>query len=105
MSKTILITGVAGLLGSRLADWIIENHPEHKVLGIDDLSGGYKENINPKVEMYYVNLVKHSFVLSTIFNNGLSTISGAYGSLVADVGNSAHQSDLLQQSLNYIEIM
>jgi len=23
--KTILITGVAGLLGSRLADWIIEN--------------------------------------------------------------------------------
>ena len=69
MSKTILITGVAGLLGSRLADWIIENHPEYKVLGIDDLSGGYKENINPKIEMYYVNLVKHNFVLSTIFNN------------------------------------
>ena len=25
MDKTILITGVAGLLGSRLADWIIKN--------------------------------------------------------------------------------
>ena len=25
MSKNILITGVAGLLGSRLADWIIKN--------------------------------------------------------------------------------
>ena len=24
MSKKVLITGVAGLLGSRLADWIIE---------------------------------------------------------------------------------
>ena len=28
MKKNVLITGVAGLLGSRLADWIIENKPE-----------------------------------------------------------------------------
>ena len=42
----ILITGVAGLIGSRMADWIVENHPECEVIGIDDLSGGYKENIN-----------------------------------------------------------
>ena len=49
MKKTILITGVAGLLGSRLADWIIENKPEYKVVGIDDLSGGYLENINPQI--------------------------------------------------------
>jgi UDP-glucose 4-epimerase len=43
MSKKVLITGVAGLLGSRLADWIIENKPEYKVVGIDDLSGGLKK--------------------------------------------------------------
>ena len=36
----VLITGVAGLLGSRLADWILENKPEVKVIGVDDLSGG-----------------------------------------------------------------
>lgn len=59
MSKKVLITGVAGLLGSRLADWIIENKPEYKVVGIDDLSGGYKENINPKVEFWQMNLVEH----------------------------------------------
>ena len=59
MSKTVLITGVAGLLGSRLADWIIENHPDVKVVGIDDLSGGYRENINPKVEFWKWNLVNH----------------------------------------------
>ena len=47
----ILITGVAGLLGSRLADWIIEN-TEHTVIGIDDLSGGYKENIHKDVIFY-----------------------------------------------------
>ncbi len=57
--KKVLITGVAGLLGSRLADWIIENKPEYQVVGIDDLSGGYKENINPKVEFWQMNLVEH----------------------------------------------
>ncbi len=55
----ILITGVAGLLGSRLADYIIENHPDVEIVGIDDLSGGYKENINPKVEFWQMNLVTH----------------------------------------------
>ena len=65
----ILITGAAGLLGSRLADWVIENYPEHNVIGIDDLSGGYKENVNPKVQMHYANLVTHSFVISQIFTN------------------------------------
>ena len=55
----ILITGVAGLLGSRLADWIIENKPEVDVIGVDDLSGGYLENINPKVELWQMNLVEH----------------------------------------------
>ena len=46
-----LITGVAGLLGSRLADWLIEN-TDHEVIGIDDLSGGYIDNVNEKVEFY-----------------------------------------------------
>jgi UDP-glucose 4-epimerase len=55
----ILITGVAGLIGSRLADYIIENVPNAQVVGIDDLSGGYKENINPKVEFWQMNLVTH----------------------------------------------
>ena len=54
MSK-ILITGVGGLLGSRLADWII-NNTNYEVVGIDDLSGGFTENINPKVKFYKFNL-------------------------------------------------
>jgi UDP-glucose 4-epimerase len=55
----ILITGVAGLLGSRLADWIIENVPDAEVVGIDDLSGGYRENVNSKVIFWQQNLVEH----------------------------------------------
>lgn len=53
----ILITGIAGLLGSRLADYIIENNPDVHIVGIDDMSGGYKENVNPKVELWEMNLV------------------------------------------------
>ena len=52
----ILITGVAGLIGSRLSDWIIENHPEHKVIGIDSLFSGYMENVNKDVIFYKRNL-------------------------------------------------
>ena len=53
----ILITGVAGLLGSRLSDYIIENHPHVHIVGIDDMSGGYRENVNSKVELWEMNLV------------------------------------------------
>jgi UDP-glucose 4-epimerase len=69
MKQTILITGVAGLLGSRLADWIIENKPECKVIGIDDLSGGYKENVHSKAIFYDLNLVKEIDQLTTIFDH------------------------------------
>lgn len=51
----ILITGVAGLLGSRLADWIIDEFG-YTVIGIDDLSGGFRENINTAVIFYEINL-------------------------------------------------
>ncbi len=46
----ILVTGVAGLLGSRMAEWILDNIPDCKVVGIDDLSGGYVDNVDDRVE-------------------------------------------------------
>lgn len=69
MSKTVLITGVAGLLGSRLADWIVENKPEYKVIGIDDLSGGYLENVNEKVDFRKLNLVNSTLALEAVFED------------------------------------
>ena len=55
MQKNILITGVAGLLGSRFAEWIISFKPEYKVIGIDDLSGGYIENIPSGVVFFKID--------------------------------------------------
>src|SRR3989338_1538263 len=49
MSK-ILITGVAGFLGSHLADWLIRDG--HKVVGVDNLLGGYEDNVSNDVEFY-----------------------------------------------------
>jgi len=69
MKKKVLITGVAGLLGSRLADYIIKNHPKYQVVGIDDLSGGYKENIHPNVKFHPINLVTQQSVLNGIFQH------------------------------------
>ena len=44
MKPKILVTGVAGLLGSRFADWVI-NNTHYDVIGIDDMSGGYESNV------------------------------------------------------------
>ena len=40
--KAIVITGVAGLLWSRLDKWVVENRPDYQVIGIDNLSGPRK---------------------------------------------------------------
>lgn len=61
----ILITGVAGLLGSRLADWILDN-VECNIIGIDDMSGGYVENVDPRVNLFKINLA-NSNELEQIF--------------------------------------
>ena len=63
---TILITGVAGFVGSRLADYILENTTD-TVVGIDDLSGGYIENVNRKVIFYQRNLSTEN--IDDIFRN------------------------------------
>lgn len=50
----ILVTGVAGFLGSHLADYFISTGV--KVVGIDNLIGGYEENVPKGVEFYKVDL-------------------------------------------------
>lgn len=58
--KCILITGVAGLLGSRMADWLLENQKKYQIIGIDSLFGGYLENIPNEVVFYQRDLAKDS---------------------------------------------
>ena len=46
----IFISGVAGFLGSHLAEQLIEKG--HKVIGCDNLIGGYIDNVHEDVEFY-----------------------------------------------------
>lgn len=64
----ILITGVAGLLGSRLADYIVEKIPHDLLVGIDNLSGGYKENVNKDVTFYKID-IENQDEIRLLFNS------------------------------------
>lgn len=62
MTTNILVTGCAGLLGSNFCDWIIKNQPQVNVIGIDNLSGGYIENIDKKVNFHNLDLLSYKQV-------------------------------------------
>ena len=49
-SRKILVTGVAGFLGSHLAEKLSELN--HEVIGIDNMLGGYKDNIPKKIKFF-----------------------------------------------------
>lgn len=49
----VFITGVAGFLGSHLADAMIADG--HRVIGCDNLLGGYLDNVPDEVEFYQVD--------------------------------------------------
>ena len=53
--KKILITGVAGLLGANFSRHLLKNG--YNVVGIDDLSGGYLDNVPSGCKLYNFNLV------------------------------------------------
>ena len=48
--RKILVTGVAGFLGSHLAEKLSELN--HEVIGIDNMSGGYKDNVPKKIKFF-----------------------------------------------------
>ena len=48
----VLITGVAGHLGSKLAEWIRDHHPDCQITGVDNLSSGYRENVPAGVSFH-----------------------------------------------------
>lgn len=52
--RKVLITGVAGFMGSHLADAFLQKG--YSVIGIDNLIGGYKANVPSQVDFHEVDL-------------------------------------------------
>ncbi len=50
----ILVTGGAGFIGSHIVDALISRG--HRVVVIDNLSAGKKENVNPKAKFYKIDI-------------------------------------------------
>ena len=51
--KKILVTGVAGFLGSHLSEKLFEMG--HHVIGLDNMLGGYQDNVPKNIEFHNVD--------------------------------------------------
>ena len=60
-----MITGVAGFIGSNLADYLLKYG--HKIIGIDDLSYGLLEQVPSQVEFHKLSILNKN--IYTLFNN------------------------------------
>jgi UDP-glucose 4-epimerase len=60
----ILVTGVAGFIGSHIAERLIQRG--HEVVGLDDLSGGFTDNV-PKGTVFVQGTVLDAALLSRLF--------------------------------------
>jgi len=54
MQKRIVVTGVAGFVGSNMAKHLIDRG--YAVVGIDNLSAGTLENVDPRVEFHKLDI-------------------------------------------------
>ena len=75
MQKSVIITGVAGLLGSNLADYILRYFPDYTVVGIDNLFGGLEENVIHLRETFNDKFV---FLKSDVENERLIDVFKTY---------------------------
>jgi UDP-glucose 4-epimerase len=63
MKESVIITGVAGFLGSHVAKHLVD---KYNVVGIDDLSGGFEQNIPFGVNFHQGSILNED-LLETLF--------------------------------------
>lgn len=59
-NKKILITGIAGMIGSVLSKYFLSKN--YSIIGIDNLSGGFKENLSKDVKFYLADICDHEII-------------------------------------------
>ena len=66
--KSILVTGVAGFLGSHLAEKLVDLG--HNVIGLDNMIGGYEDNVQ-KIKFHNIDCCDFEKVKSIMKNIGV----------------------------------
>lgn len=72
MKHNILVTGAAGFIGSHVVDILVEQG--HNVVALDDLSGGFIQNVNKKAKFVKCDLCNHGLVNKVIRDNDIDII-------------------------------
>jgi UDP-glucose 4-epimerase len=57
---TSLVTGGAGFMGSHVAEHLLQRG--HEVIVLDDLSGGFEENVPPGAEFIHGSILDHELL-------------------------------------------
>ena len=88
----IFITGIAGLIGSHLADFYIKKN--FKISGCDNLLGGDLDNVNKKVNFYKIDFLNLNELVNITKNVDIIVHAGA----IATEGLSVFSPILIAQS-------
>ena len=67
-----LVTGGAGFIGSHLVDQLLAN--DHHVIVLDDLSGGYVENISPEVKFIEGSILDHELLVKLFLTHKIDYV-------------------------------
>ena len=64
MNKKVLVTGAAGFIGSHVCDHLV--NAGYRVIALDDLSGGFEDNVNPKA-VFVNGSITDAELVNTLF--------------------------------------
>lgn len=92
MTKKIIVTGGAGFIGSNLTETLLSDSRVAKVRVIDDLSNGYKSNIeeflsHPKFEFHQADICDYEAMLELTKGFDLISHQAALGSVPRSIRN------------------
>lgn len=75
MKGKILVTGSAGMMPSHAVDYLVEHYGrDYDIYGVDDFSGGYKENVNKRSKFTKLDLRNRDNIEKYFYKNFKSGI-------------------------------
>jgi UDP-glucose 4-epimerase len=82
----VLVTGCAGLLGANFCEYLLENIDNIEIIGVDDLSGGYIENVDKRVKFLKTNLThkQDQKIIEQEFKNGYVDYIFAFAAIACE---------------------